>query len=234
MKTVNLPRQFVYSAGVLLLAAALAMFISVWAGTRLIHPHEPLFGMSLPGFFCIVGGFELAVATVCLFGQNTFLKAVLVLWLAMNFAAYQAGLWWMGGIAGFKGYLGDVSAAFGISAGSANIMVQILVLYLLAGSLVSLLWIWTKGKSAESKVNTENDLKISCPACGGHIRFASQNLGQKISCPHCQKQTTLRKPGLLKMSCYFCKEHIEFPSHAIGHKMRCPHCKNDITLKEQT
>jgi hypothetical protein len=234
MKTASLPRLFGYSAGVLLLAAALVLFISVWAGTRLIHPHEPLFGMSLPGFFCIVGGFELAVATICLFGQNTFLQAVLVLWLAMNFAAYQAGLWWMGVNGGYKGYLGDVSAAFGISAGTADMLLKILVLYLLVGSLFSFLWPWIKRESTESQGNTDGYMKTSCPACGGHIQFAAQNVGQKISCPHCQKETTLRMPGLLKMSCYFCKEHIEFPSHAIGHKMRCPHCKNDITLKEQT
>ena len=233
MKTISLPRQFVGSAGVLLLVAALMMFISLWSGRGLVHPHEPLLGMSLPKFFCICGGFELAVALICLFGQNTFLKAVLILWLAVNFAAYQAGLWWMNGAAGFKGYLGDVSAAFGISAGTADLILKALVLYLLAGSLLSLAWSWIKKESKEIQDNADGHLKTACPSCGGHIRFASQNLGRKISCPHCQKETTLRKPGLLKMSCYFCREHIEFPSHAIGHKMRCPHCKNDITLMEQ-
>ena len=233
MKPISLPRLFVHSAGALLLAAATGMFISIWAGRGLIHPHEPLLGMSLPEFFWIVGGLELSIGLICLFGKQTTLQATLVLWLAINFAAYQAGLWWMGGSAGFKGYLGDVSAAFGISAGTADLMLKVLVLYLLTGSLVSLLWLWLKKESSALHGNLASNLKISCPACGGHIAFSAGNLGQKIPCPHCRKETTLRKPGLLKMSCYFCKEHIEFPSHAIGHKMRCPHCKNDITLMEQ-
>ncbi len=233
MKTASLPQTFIYSAGTLLLAAALGMFFSIEAGRGLIHPHEPLSGISLPAFFCIVGGLELAVALICLFGQNALLQTSLVLWLAINLAVYQAGLWWMGIIGGFKGCLGDVSAAFGVSAGTADLLLKALVLYLLTGSLFSLLWSWKTKLSAKTPDSADSHLKISCPSCGGHIRFASQNLGQKIPCPHCQKETILRKPGLLKMSCYFCKEHIEFPSHAIGHKMRCPHCKNDITLMEQ-
>ncbi len=232
MKIVNLPRLFTYSAGALLLAAATGMFISIEAGSGLIHPHEPLVGMSLPEFFWIVGGLELAIGLICFFGKQTTLQATLVFWLAINFAAYQAGLWWMGGTVGFKGYLGDVSAAFGISAGTADIIVKILVLYLLAGSLFSLLWSWIIKESGKSQGHTEGRIKTSCPACGGHIQFDSQNVGQKIPCPHCQKETTLRRPDLLKMSCFFCREHIEFPSHAIGGKMPCPHCKNDITLKE--
>lgn len=230
MKTTSLPRLFIYSAGVLLLAAVLGMFFSIEAGRGLIHPHEPLSGINLPVFFSIVGGLELAVALICLFGQNALLQTSLVLWLAINLGVYQGGLWWLGISGGFKGYLGGVSGAFGISVGIADLILKILVLYLLTGSLFSLLWSWAKKPPAEPQDNVDGDLKTVCPSCGGHIRFASQNLGQKIPCPHCQKETILRKSGLLKMSCYFCKEHIEFPSHAIGHKMRCPHCKNDITL----
>lgn len=233
MKTTSLSRLFIYSAGVLLLAAALGMFFSIEAGRGLINPHEPLSGIGLPIFFCIVGGLELAVALVCLFGQNALLQTSLVLWLAINLAAYQAGLWWMGISGGFKGYLGDVSGAFGISVGIADLLLKALILYFLVGGLVSFLWSWKMKSSAKTPDSEDGHLKISCPFCGGHIRFAIQNLGQKIPCPHCQKETVLRKPSLLKMSCYFCKEHIEFPSHAIGHKMRCPHCKNDITLMEQ-
>jgi hypothetical protein len=80
----------------------------------------------------------------------------------------------------------------------------------------------------------ENFAKMSCPACGGHIRFAAQNAGQAIPCPHCRKTITLRQPDNLKMSCFFCQGHIEFPPHALGQKIPCPHCKMDITLKEAT
>jgi uncharacterized paraquat-inducible protein A len=128
--------------------------------------------------------------------------------------------------------LGNVSAAFGISAGAVDVLLKTLVLYLLFGSFLSLLLSWAKKKSSAFPGNMASNLKISCPACGGHIRFAAQNLGQIVSCPHCQKTVTLRKPDLLKMSCFFCQEHIEFPPHAIGQKIQCPHCNNDITLKE--
>jgi predicted RNA-binding Zn-ribbon protein involved in translation (DUF1610 family) len=84
------------------------------------------------------------------------------------------------------------------------------------------------------KAKSAKFLKMSCPACGIHIRFDGRNLGQTIPCPYCQIAITLRKPGLLKMTCFFCKEHIEFPAYAIGEKIPCPHCKMDITLKEQT
>ena len=83
-------------------------------------------------------------------------------------------------------------------------------------------------------VNEIQANSMSCPGCGTHIKFASQNLGQKTHCPQCQTAITLRKPDLMKMACFFCKEHIEFPSHAIGDKMPCPHCKMDITLMEKT
>ena len=232
MKTASLPRLFVSSASVLLLAAALALFISVWAGRGLIHPHEPLLGMSLPLFSWIIGGFELVFGLICLFGKKSILQATLVLWLAANLVAYLAGISWMGGSVGFKGYLGDVSAAFGISADTADMMLKTLVLYLLAGSLLSLLWVWAKKESGALQGNMASNLKISCPVCGGHIAFSAVNIGQKVPCPHCQKAITLRKPDLLKMACFFCREHIEFPPHAIGEKMPCPHCNMDITLKE--
>lgn len=229
MKAANLPRLFSYSAGTLLLLAALGMFISVWAGAGMIHPPDPLFGMSLPMFFWIVAGIELSVALICLFGTRAALQVTLVLWLAINFAVCQAGLWWTGARGGFKGYLGDASSAFGISTSAADLTLKILVVYLFTGSVLSLLWPWIKKESGESP---GSDLKISCPACGGHIRFAAQNLGQQIPCPHCEASVTLRRTDNLKMSCFFCQGHIEFPAHATGTKMACPHCKMDITLKE--
>ena len=232
MKTASLPRLFTYSAGALLLAAALGLFISVWSGSGLSHPHDPLFGMSQPEFFWIVGGLEFIIALICIFGKRVFLQANLVLWLAMNFVVYQAGLWMMDVSGGFNGYLGDVGATFGIPVSLADLMLKILVAYLLSGGLLALLCTWIKQESGESQGDTEGHLKTSCSACGGHIQFATQNVGQMISCPHCQKAFTLRKPDLLKMSCFFCKEHIEFPYHAIGEKMPCPHCNMDITLKE--
>jgi len=40
----------------------------------------------------------------------------------------------------------------------------------------------------------EGLMKMVCPACGGHVKFAVQNIGQQIPCPHCQASIILRKP----------------------------------------
>jgi hypothetical protein len=37
-------------------------------------------------------------------------------------------------------------------------------------------------------------LKISCTACGGHVEFPTNILGEKIPCPHCAKTVTLSNP----------------------------------------
>lgn len=228
----NLIGLFLYSAGALLLAASMMMFLSILAGIGLGHPHDSLSGMTTPTLFWIVGGFELLIALICLFGKRLSLQLTLVFWLAINSIVCQLVLWCTGVSAGFKGYLGDVSAAFGISCTVADVMMKILIVYLLTCSVLSLLFLWIRKKSSGSQCNTNGYLKTSCPACGGHIRFPFQNLGHLISCPHCQKTITLRKPDLLKLACSFCHEHIEFPNHAIGERIPCPHCKMDITLTE--
>src|SRR5208283_609329 len=117
----KLIRLFAYSAGALLLAAAMGMFISIIAGAGLVHLHDPLFRIPMPRFFWIIGGFELLIALICLFGKQTSLsfQVTLVFLLALNFTVYQVSLWWIGENGGFKDYLGDLSIAFGISCSTA-------------------------------------------------------------------------------------------------------------------
>jgi ribosomal protein S27E len=224
-------RLFMYSAGALLLAAAMMMFIGVWVGTGhgLIHPRDPILGIPTSLLLGIVGGISLLTAIICLFGKRESVQAALVLLLAINIASYQAGLWISNISSGFSGYLGDESAAFHISPITANTIVNILSSYLCIGGGLSLLCLWVRRESAEPQGGF---LKTACTNCGGHIKFASEKLGQVISCPHCEKSTKLRKSDFLKVACFFCREHIEFPTHAIGTKIRCPHCSMDITLKE--
>ena len=226
--SMNLPRAFIYSAGALLLASALVIFISCASNHRAIQPHEPVFMLSLPTFFRVVGGFELAVALVCLFGKDIVLQISLVLWFAASFMVYRIGMTFSGVIGGFNGYSGNITDAFGVSHRLANALLEIVPLYLLVGSLVAMAWSWWY----QRQQRLHPVVKMSCPSCGIHIEFSGQYVGRQIPCPQCQKVITLRKSDLLKMSCFFCKEHIEFPAHAIGEKMPCPHCNMDITLKE--
>ena len=225
----KLHQLFLHSAGAILLGLAAVMFVGNVSGNGWVSPRDPLLTIPMRDTLWGFSVLALGVALVCLFGKRPSLQLALVLWLAMNFAVYQVGLGWSGATGGFKGYLGGVSAAFDLSVGTTARLLQFIILYLFAGSLLSLVWHWRRPASAESAAS---ELKTSCTACGGHIRFAAQNLGQIINCPHCQKPTRLRQADLLKISCFFCQGHIEFPAHAIGEKMHCPHCKMDITLKE--
>jgi hypothetical protein len=176
----------------------------------------------------LVGAIELAVALVCLFGKRASLQATLILWLALNYGVFRAGLYSMGVHADWT-CVGSLTDPLKLARGTSGLAVSyVLPGYLLAGSGLALLWPWWRRKFPPKSAFT----KMFCPGCGGHIKFAVLNLGQNVPCPHCKITVTLRRPESLKMNCYFCKGHIEFPAHALGTKMPCPHCKRDITLKE--
>jgi ribosomal protein S27E len=69
--------------------------------------------------------------------------------------------------------------------------------YLLLGAYLSVgcLWFWQVKweRKPRVKVQTGRDgfWKMSCPGCGGHVKFAIANEGHKIPCPHCAKLLTL-------------------------------------------
>jgi hypothetical protein len=222
----KLARIFISTAGAVLLASALGMFISCGSSDRSILPRDPLFLLPLPTFCWIVGGMEFAVAAYCLFGKSTALRTGLVLWLALNCLIYRAGMYYGGVTGGLNGYTGIISDAFGISRSVANGLVGITVGYLIFGSVFFMAWSWWRGRQER----LHPSVKIFCWSCGIHIKFPVQELGRIVLCPNCKQAVTLRKPENLKMSCGFCQEHIEFPYYAIGKKMPCPHCAKTITL----
>ena len=222
MKT-GIVRLFADSAGALLLALAVAMFISNHANAAFTLPHDPLLMISMQNTFWLIGAIELLVGLVCLFGKQIRFKAILVLWLALNLFVYQIGFLWSGNHRGLGVYLGSVANTFGITSNSAYLILKLVSLYLLLGSSIVLLWLWREG--------AKGYIKNACAHCGGHITFSPQNLGQQISCPHCRTSITLLKPDeKLKMTCVLCGGNIEFPSHALGQKISCPHCSKTITL----
>jgi hypothetical protein len=174
----------------------------------------------------------MAIASlICLFSEQTMLPLGLVSWLSLNLLLLALCLPFLGAKGGIQGYLGQMADCFDLTTNTTSLLLAVAVWILFIASLVTLpfAWVFEKNKKAEEALV----LKMACPACGVHIKFAGQNLGQKISCPQCQKSITLRRPEeKLKISCFFCQEHLEFPPHAIGEKMPCPHCNLDITLKE--
>lgn len=213
------------SAGILLVMFALAIVLMIIAGTGYLHPYDLALGISIHVILGTVAIASLLVACCCFFSQNHRTPVLLILWLTVNFYIYLLCLHYSG-CNTLAGFFGDSIYCFGVSPEIANNLIFYGAIYLTVGSCITYLI------AILSKPVIDTTLKISCPACGGHIKFAIQNIGLKVPCPHCQAGVILRRDKNLKMSCFFCNEHIEFPAHALGTKMACPHCKMDITLKE--
>lgn len=185
---------FAVSAGVMLLALATAMFISNGVAAGFVQPHDPLLLVSMRNVFWLLGLIELAVALVCLFGHELWLKLGLIFWISMTLVIYQFGLLWVSGPRSLGGYWGDLAYAFGVSPNAVCWILRAIFLYLLAGNVVL-----AAGSRVEKVLakwrNTANCyLKNSCGRCGGHIEFPVSGVGQRISCPHCAAALTLRRP----------------------------------------
>jgi hypothetical protein len=129
------------SVGWLLLVMTMVLFISSKAGPDVILPHAPLFGISLGHLFCIAGGICLVMALVALWKEPTFMKAMLMAWLATSLAVYSLGCLWHGG-RGLGGYLGNFSDAFGVSIQTSAIMANGVLACLIIGSYFVLLGLW--------------------------------------------------------------------------------------------
>ena len=224
-------RYFILSAGGILLAAALTRFLAAAGQAQVWDLPDPVLGIPLRYAVLLVGTFELIVALICLFGKRVGLQVGWLAWLAINFLVFQIGAFathchWQATC------IGSLTDPLQLTRGITGIIIGFIPIYLLAGSGTASVWLWA-GQRAENRLKEEaQSIKMSCPACGVHIRFESALVGQQIDCPQCRKSVVLRRPENLKMLCFFCHGHIEFPTHAIGEKLKCPHCHSDITLKE--
>ena len=169
----------------MLLTVALAMFIANLASAGFTQPHDPILVISMQNLFWIVGVISLVVAMICLFGEGGWLKITLVLWFAVNLFVYQLYFFWNRPHVGFSVYLGSLAKAFGMTSHAAYLILGIVFLYLLAGSLTSLLWLW---------IGNRGYLKNACAHCGVYIKFSAEGVGQEITCPHCGAMVTLQNP----------------------------------------
>jgi hypothetical protein len=168
----------------------------------------------------IIGCAHVVISLVLFFTNWRSFGLGLAVWISLGFLVYRTELLSVG----WQHSSGLAVEPLGLSFRATDTLLSFLAVVLFVGGCGVLLHERRLRVKAESQ-------KISCPACGLHIRFDIRNLGEQIACPKCHAAITLRKPeDHLKMSCYFCKGHIEFPPHAIGEKLKCPHCKMDITL----
>ena len=232
---------FIRSAGAILLAAALMRFLIVAGGSPTLLMPEPALGIPLRYAVLLVGGFELVVALICLFGRQTGLQLGWLAWLATNYAVYRIGLLKMG-LHQQATCIGSLTDPLHLVRGTTGLVIELIPIYLLLGSYAAVFWLWRESRAARfvaakrggdgrSQAGAFESLKMSCALCNGHIAFSSENLGQKVSCPHCKATITLMRPKNVKTFYPSCGGHIEFPLHGLGQTTPCPHCAVPVTLQ---
>ena len=142
-------RIFFFSVvGVLLITAA-AKIVSSFGSAHILQNPDPLFRISFRNLFWIVGSIELAVALICFCSKRILLQAGLVAWLATSFAAYRAGLLWIGYHKPCS-CLGTLTDALYISPQVADTVMKIVLGYLLIGSYATLFWLWKEKRKQSS------------------------------------------------------------------------------------
>lgn len=193
----KLIRFFHYSTAGLLLAVAVALFIGSRVDAPIVLPHDPVFAMSTHNLFWILGGICLGAALIALCGEPTLLRALVIVCLVTVLAGYRLVFLMHGGRM-LGGYLGSFSDAFGVTATTAGMMAEVTLAWLVLGSYLMLpaLW-WQKRRDAADTgiIPKPEYLKMSCYFCEEHIEFPAHALGEKISCPHCKKDITLKEPA---------------------------------------
>src|SRR4051812_45153918 len=174
--------SFIKSAGFVLLVAASSRFSIASGSASFLTLPDPALGVPLRYSVLIVGAIELTVALICFFGKGIHLKAGWLAWCATNYIVFQAGLFWMH-CHSQATCIGSLTDPLHVSRGWIGIITAFLPLYLAIGSYIAVVQLWLMSKAARSCEVIEL-IKMSCPTCDGHIKFAVQNLGEKISCPH--------------------------------------------------
>ncbi len=234
-------KPFLLCAGGILLVAALTRFFIAAGNMQVLALPDPVLGIPLRYAVLLVGAFELVVALICLFGRSVGLQLGWLAWLGTNYVLFWIGLLAMHIHPQATG-IGIFTDPLRIHRGMIGYVFASIPFLLALGSYAAAATFWfsaggRKARLAEARqLAGQRDanaglMKMFCPACGGHVKFAAKNAGQQIPCPHCQKAITLREADEnLKMTCVLCGGHVEFPAHAAGQKIACPHCAKTITL----
>jgi DNA-directed RNA polymerase subunit RPC12/RpoP len=225
----------------LLLVAALSRVLIAFGDAPALSLPEPVLGIPLRYAVLAVGGIELAVALTCVFGRRIGLQIGWLTWLGTGYVVFWIGLVCQH-FSPQGSCIGSLTDPLLLHQGTTGYIFALMPFGLILGSYATAgtYWLAPKARTARSAEAREHTarrdaasglIRMTCPACGGHVKFASQNLGQQIPCPHCQAAILLSNPEeYFKMTCVLCNGHVEFPPHALGHKIPCPHCAKTITL----
>jgi hypothetical protein len=138
---------FLFSAGILLSATALAKLVSSFGSAGILRMPDPVLGLPFRYMFLGVGACELAVAAVCFLGKNVLWRAASVAWLALSFVVYRAGLVWVGYHRPCS-CLGNLTDMLHIRPEAADNAMKGVLVYLLIGSGGTLFWLWKQRVAA--------------------------------------------------------------------------------------
>jgi hypothetical protein len=137
--------MFLHSAGVLLVATALAKLMSSFGSAPILLTSDPILVIPFRYVFWLVGGIEMSVAALCFWGRKPWVAAAFVAWLASAFVLYRLGLIAIG-YARPCTCLGNLTDALHLSPAAANSIMVLILAYLFVGSYGSLVWLWTGRK----------------------------------------------------------------------------------------
>lgn len=175
----SLTQFFLWSAGALLLAAALERFLLATGSSQILALPDAVLGIPVRTALLLVGALELLVALVCLLGKSPGTPATLLTWLLLSGAAYRVGLVYLGCSVRCT-CLGRFADPLRLAGGGLADLVAVLPGFLLAGAGGVLVLTLRRQQTQDRTF-----LKVACPGCGGHIQFPAAGVDLKITCPHC-------------------------------------------------
>ena len=175
-------RYFILSAGVILLAAALSRFLIAAGNAQVMDLPEPLLGIPLRYAVLAVGAFELVVALVCLFGRRVGLQIGWLAWLGTNYIVFWIGLLMMH-VHPQATCIGGLTNLLLVHHGTTGYVLQFLPFGLAIGSYAATFSILFSADARTARLagarqlaarrdETAGLMKMFCPACGGHVKFA--------------------------------------------------------------
>ena len=142
-------RGFLYSASLLLFLTAVAKLLSACGSQLILREPDPILIIPFRQVLLIVGTVELGIACFCYFSKKAYVSAVLVAWLTTGFLVYRFGLMWIGYHKPCK-CLGNLTDAIQMNPATADSAMKFLAAYLLIGSYVSVLFLWSLQRSAST------------------------------------------------------------------------------------
>jgi hypothetical protein len=141
LRKIQMARLFIVSAALVFMVAGVSKFINSAGHSRILLEHDPVVGLTFKYLTRAVGGVEVAVALVCVFGGRILLQAGLLAWLATTFLAYRLGLVWIGYQKSCS-CLGSLPSALHIPPQIADNVMKFILAYLIIGSYGILFHRW--------------------------------------------------------------------------------------------